>query len=145
MALIFENLFGNCPVCEQSFRDHYCAVLAETSHDGSDTQKDFLAAFVSRHWDSILYKFTHVSTGYLPLRLFAIRCITNRIAVVVVSYVDVFIIEPEIFDYVVLDGSESMKLATLIKDEDWIPFDDKARRLWNRIKGKGASIFEREA
>jgi hypothetical protein len=145
MALIFENLFGNCPICEQSFRNHYCAVLAETSHDGSDRQGDFLDAFESRHWDSILYKFTHLSTGYLPLRLFVIRCVTNQIAVVVVSYVDVFVIEPEIFDYVVLDAKESTRLSALIKDEDWVAFDSKARGLWEKINDKGAFIFEREA
>jgi hypothetical protein len=31
IALIFAHLLGNCPICEQSFGNHYCAILAETS------------------------------------------------------------------------------------------------------------------
>jgi hypothetical protein len=143
MALLFERLFGNCPVCEQKFRNHSAALLAETSHDGSETQKDFLAAVKSHDWDSLLYVSTHVSAGYLPLRLCAIRCVTGRIAVVVVSYVDLFAIEPEVFDFEVLGESESFELAALIRGEYWTSFDGRARRFWENLKNRGASTFGR--
>jgi hypothetical protein len=145
MALIFARLFGDCPVCERSFQNHFGALLAQRSHDGSDAQKEFLAAFAARAWDKILGQFTHHSNEFLPLTLCAIRCTSGRMAVVVVCYTDVYVFDPEVFDYVVLNEEESARLAALIRPEQWIPFDGKGKRFWNRLKAKGAAVFTGKA
>lgn len=145
MASFLEDLFGNCPVCERLFRRHQVALIAEISHDGSEAQKEFLAAFERHNWDSILYRFQHEKEGFLPLRLFAIRCVTNRIALVVIAYVDVFEIRPEIFDYEILQQRESIGLLKSIRPEHWHSFDSNAQKAWERAKSITLSIMKRKA
>ena len=145
MATFFQDLFGNCPVCDQSFRGHQGTLLAEISHDGSEAQQRFLAALERHDLDPILYRFERTTDGFMPLRLFAIRCLTERIALVVIAYVDVFEIRPEIFDYESLDERESRSLLASIKPEHWQAFDSSARKFWERVKATGFSIVKREA
>ena len=143
MASFLEELFGDCPVCEQSFRSHYGTPLAEISHDGSEAQSNFLAAVARHDLNAIQYRFEHTTEGFMPLRLFAIRCVTERIALVVIAYVDVWEIRPEIFDYEVLDEQESCSLLASVKSEHWQPFDSNARKFWERIKATSLSILNR--
>jgi hypothetical protein len=121
MANFLKELFGNCPGCEQSFAKHHVTIVAEISHDGSEAQKKFLSAFDRHDLNEILFRFEHQTGGFLPLRLFAIRCLTEGVVLVVIAYVDVFEIRPEIFDYEFLDKKESESLLTSIKPEYWVP------------------------
>lgn len=132
--MIFKSLFGNCPICEGSYKNHKAALLNAIPNDGSDFQIEFLKSVENRAWKEVLLTQGDENPEYYPFVILALRCTNSQIAVVIMGYEEAFIPVQYVFSYQVLDLEESKLLEQELTPHQWIFIDGKLMEIKRKVE-----------
>lgn len=132
--MIFESLFGACPICDGNYKEHKAALLNIIPNDGSGFQIEFLELIKNHAWERVLTRYGRENPEYYPLDIWALRCVNSKIAIVVMFYEEAFIPDRNVFSYEVLTIEESRILESKINSERWIFIDGRLMEAKRKFK-----------